>query len=86
MLQGGFKGIYRIFAAIRKARGDPPPTMTSVLHTPVGTFSGPDVLEGLAADAEHLGKSNEDNPSYNQEFYKLCKLDNMYIFEILFKW
>ena len=72
----------KIFAAIRKARGDPPPSMTSVLHTQVGTFSGPDVLEGFAADTEHLGKSNEDNPGYNQEFYKLCKLDNMYVFEI----
>ena len=55
--------------------------MTSVLHTPVGTFSGSDVLEGFASDAEHLGMSNEENSSFDKEFYKLCKMDNIYIFE-----
>ena len=55
--------------------------MTSVLHTPVGTFTGSDVLEGFAADAEHLGMTNEENKSFDQGFYKLCKMDNVYIFE-----
>ena len=46
------------------------------------TFSGQDVLEGFASDTEYLGKSNEGNECFDQKFYKLCKLDNLYIFEI----
>ena len=72
----------KIFAAVRRARGDFSSTMTSILQTPVGTFTGHDVLEGFAADAEHLGKTNEDMEYFDQGFYKLCKLDNIYIFEI----
>ena len=71
----------KIFAALKKDRGVFSNTMTPVLHTPVGTFLGDDVLEGLASDTEHLGKSNEGNSSFDQGFYKLCKLDNLYIFE-----
>ena len=55
---------------------------TSTLHTPVGTFYGGDVLEGFAADAEYLGKPKKET-SYDHGFYKLCKLDNVYIFEIM---
>ena len=51
--------------------------MTNVLHTPVGTFTGADVLEGFAADAEHLGKTNEESTWFDQGFYRLCKLDNI---------
>ena len=29
------------------------------LSTPVGDYFGDDILEGFAADAEHLGRSNE---------------------------
>ena len=54
---------------------------TSLLNTPVGSFHGDDVLEGFAADAEHLGTSNESSQTFDQSFYKLCKLDNFYIFE-----
>ena len=71
----------KIFAAVRKIRGEPPTMMTQVLHTPVGTYHGEDVLEGFAADAEHLGKSNEDAQHIDRDFYKLCKLDNLYIFD-----
>ena len=70
-----------VFAAMKRARGDSSNTVTSLLHTPVGSFYGEDVLEGFAADTEHLGKSNEDDNCFNQGFYKLCKLDNLYIFE-----
>ena len=72
----------KIFAVLKKVRGDYSTNMTSVLHTPVGTFSGQDVLEGFASDTEYLGKSNEGNEYFDQKFYKLCKLDNLYIFEI----
>ena len=66
---------------MKKLRGNSSNTVTSLLHTPVGTFHGDDVLEGFAADAEHLGKSNEGSSCFDQTFYKLCKLDNLYIFE-----
>ena len=72
----------KIFSAVRRSRGDPPNTTTPVLQTPVGTFQGDDVLEGFASDAEHLGKSNEAITYFDQGFYKLCKLDNLYIFDI----
>ena len=51
------------------------------MNTHVGPYYGEDVLEGFAADAEHMGKTNESNPSFDQSFYKLCKLDNYYVFE-----
>ena len=72
----------RIFAAVKKLRGKYSSTSPSVLHTPVGTYTDQDVLEGFAADAEHLGKSNEGSYWFDQGFYKLCKLDNLYIFEL----
>ena len=71
----------RIFAAVKKFRGDNQSKMTPVLSTPIGTFHGDDVLEGFAADTEHLGRSNEGDNFFDQGFYKLCKLDNLYIFE-----
>ena len=70
-----------IFSAVKKARGESSKTTTTVLHTPVGAYHGEDVLEGFAADAEHLGKCNEHVTHFDQGFYKLCKLDNLYIFD-----
>ena len=70
-----------IFAAVRKIRGNGPSTMTPMLNTPVGTFHGDDVLEGFAADSEHLGRTNEGVKHFDQGLYKLCKLDNLFIFE-----
>ena len=58
----------KIFAIVKKARGDYSNTMTNVLQTPVGTYYGEDVLEGFAADAEHLGKSNEGATFFDQGF------------------
>ena len=52
-----------------------------MLESPAGTFYGNDVLEGFAADAEILGKPTEDNNYFDKEFYELCILDNLYIFE-----
>ena len=73
----------KIFALMKRYHGNHNTPMTSILHTPVGTYHDEDVLEGFAADVEHLGRPNEENRSFNQGFYKLCKLDNIYIFEIL---
>ena len=38
-------------------------------------------MEGFAADAEYLGRARGESASYDNEFYRLCKLDNEYIFE-----
>ena len=51
----------QVYASLKKARGDTSDNTTSVLDTPVGSYHGQEVLEGFAADAEHLGKSNEDS-------------------------
>ena len=67
---------------MKKSRGESSRCVTSLLNTPVGTFQGSDVLEGFAADAEFLGRSNSTATTYDQQFYKLCKLDNFYIFEL----
>ena len=71
----------QVYASLKRARGDHSDNTTSVLDTPVGSYHGQDVLEGFAADAEHLGKSNENSVSFNRRFYNLCKLDNLYIFK-----
>ena len=70
---------------MKRLRNEPVKNMTNTLTTPVGTFYGEDVLEGFAADAEHLAKPNDEAGEtwYDNTFYKLCKLDNIYIFEFL---
>ena len=73
----------KIFNFMKKKQGNRPGSMTSVLHTPVGSYSHDDVLEGFAADTEHLGRSNEGNKKFDQGFYRLCKLENLYIFDFL---
>ena len=71
----------KIFSLIKKARGEVSNSTTNILHTPVGTYYDEDILEGFAADAEHLGRPNEGASNCDQSFYKLCKLDNYYIFD-----
>ena len=54
----------------------------TVLNTPAGTYYGTDTLEGFAADAEILGKFvGESSTDYDNDFYRLCTMDNHYIFE-----
>ena len=73
----------KIFNFMKKKLGHNSKAMTTILHTPVGTYRDEDVLEGFAADTEHLGRSNENNKQFDQGFYTLCKLDNLYIFDFL---
>ena len=40
-----------------------------------------DTLEGFARDAELLGKFVGESLEYDNEFYKLCVMDNHCIFE-----
>ena len=63
-------------------RGQKPPSKPLKLETPVGTFWGGDVLEGFSADAEFLGRAKGEPVMLDNEFYRLCKLDNAYIFDL----
>ena len=72
----------QVYASMKKFRGQSQAVMTSKLQTPVGTYHGEDVLEGFAADSEFLGRFNETNEHFDQSFYKPCKLDYLYIFEL----
>ena len=58
-------------------RHECPPT----LNTPAGTYHGTDTLEGFTADAELLGKAVGEVPGYDNKFYRLCILDNFYVFD-----
>ena len=66
---------------MKKSRGERSKPPTNILKTPVGTYLGEDVLEGFAADAEHLGRPTSDTNIFDNSFYKLCALDNIYIFD-----
>ena len=50
----------KIYSTMKRLRNEPVKNMTNTLTTPVGTFYGEDVLEGFAADAEHLAKPNDE--------------------------
>ena len=54
---------------------------TTKLVTANKTYTGMDVLEGFANDAEELGKLEEYDKNYDNKFYRLCKMENMYIFD-----
>ena len=82
LMQSSILDKQKIYSKMKYLRGNSQRTFTSKLVTPTGTYQGEDVLEGLAADAEHLGKPNTNLPCYDNYFYKLCMLDNIYIFEL----
>ena len=69
---------FKIIRNIRKCKGTQYP---SVLNTPPGTYRGNNILEGFTADAEYLGRAVGESSKFDNEFYKLCILDNHYIFE-----
>ena len=47
----------------------------------MGLYAGSNILEGFAADSEHLGRFIGDSEEFDNDFYHLCILDNYYIFE-----
>ena len=71
---------FKIIRNIRKSKGAQYPT---VLNTPTGTYCGANILEGFTADAEYLGRAVGETSHFDNEFYKLCKLENHYIFEFM---
>ena len=70
----------KVYSKMKALHGSASGSFNSKLYTPIGTYHGDDVLEGIAADAEFLGKSNKDLPCYDNYFYRLSALDNLYIF------
>ena len=56
-------------------------TSTSKLITPTMTYKGTDTLEGFTADAEALAKHETEPKQFDNKFYRLCRMDNMYIFD-----
>ena len=69
---------YKLIKNMRSSKGCNYP---SSLNTPTGIYHGDDILEGFTADAEYLGRAVGENSEFDNEFYKLCRLDNYYIFE-----
>jgi hypothetical protein len=71
----------KVNARIKFLRGQRSSSKPLKLETPVGIFIGEDVLEGFSADAEYLGRHRGEAQIYDNKFYRLCKLDNAYIFD-----
>ena len=71
-----------MISSLKKSLGTNTRAMTQVLHTPLGSFYGDNVLEGFAADAEQLGQVDETENYFDKEYYRTCKLENAFIFEI----
>ena len=71
----------KVFAKLKRLRGQYSSSNPPKLVTPVGTYVGNDILEGFAADAEYQGRARGEPPIYDNDFYRLCKADNSLIFE-----
>ena len=80
LMQAYNKDMDKIYSEIKSLRGQNSLQTTLKLQTPVGTFWGDDILEECAADAEFLGRHRSEPDIYDFEFYRLCKLENAYIF------
>ena len=70
-----------LFKLIRNIRSSKCSQAPTILNTPLGTYKGQNTLEGFAADAELLGQPVGEENNFDNYFYKLCKMDNCYIFE-----
>ena len=70
----------RVFARLKAIRNEKAKKPTKLV-TPVGIYEGEDVLEGFAADSEHLARAAERSENFDNDFYRLCISDNLYIFE-----
>ena len=70
----------KVFTKMKSIRREKTKATTKLI-TPVGTYYGDDILEGFAADSENLGRLKGDCKEFDNDFYRLCVLDNAYIFE-----
>ena len=71
----------KIYKLMKKFNGRKRDSTTPMVITPLGTYTGSNVLEGFSADAELLGKIKEDVSGFDNKFYNLCVEDNLLIFE-----
>ena len=81
IMRADLKNKNEFFKLIRNIRCNKSSKYPSTLNTPLGTYYGRNTLEGFTADAELLGQAVGEAIEYDNEFYKLCILDNCYIFE-----
>ena len=81
LMRSDKKNQKHVFSKLRQLRNTKTKSTTSFLNSAAGQYYGNDVLEGFAADAEFLGKPTEENDYFDKEFYELCVLDNLYIFD-----
>ena len=70
----------RVFARMKSIRREKPRKPTKLV-TPTGIYLGDNILEGFAADSEYLGRAVGECEEFDNNFYRLCILDNMYIFD-----
>ena len=81
IMQADFNNKNGFFNLIKNMRSSKHSKSPAILNTPAGTYHGINTLEGFTVDAELLGQAVGESPEYDNEFYKLCILDNLYIFE-----
>ena len=72
------RSFFNIIKNMRSKKKNQPPY---TLNTPGGTYLGRNTLEGFTVDAEILGQAVSDTTEFDNEFYKLCVLDNLFVFE-----
>ena len=70
----------KVFTKMKSIRREKTKAPTKLI-TPVGTYYGDDILEEFAADSENLGRLKGDCKEFDNDFYRLCVLDNAYIFD-----
>ena len=70
----------KYYSMIRTMRGQSKKHKLQELHTPAGVYYGQDILEGFAKDAELLAEFVGESKEYDNDFYRLCILDNHFIF------
>ena len=66
---------------VKRMRGCKQKKCITTLHTSAGVYHGEDTLEGLAQEAETLGRFVGESPQYDNSFYRLCIQDNSFIFD-----
>lgn len=54
----------------------------TIIETLCGKYEGENVLEGFCANTEELCKEKDTGAELGNEFYQMCKDDNMVIFEL----
>ena len=77
-----YDDIGKVCQKLNEIRGNEKKSINiSAIETICGTFEGRNVLEGFRANTEALCNERHSVSETNQ-FYKMCALDNMIIFEM----